>query len=120
MSGGPPDGEPDDAGFDDRARPVNRGYDGGAHRSVGSELRDAVLDLEEPLADLRSALAALDLIASGAAGIERDDMVGLRYVAKQARELADATHRRWRMVVDRVAGGLDSDEDLSPTGSPVP
>jgi hypothetical protein len=89
------------------AEPDTLPLTGGGPRPAEADLRGAVLDIEEPLANLRSALAALDLIAAGGAGIERDDMVGLRYVARQARELGDATHRRWRRVLDHVKGGPD-------------
>ena len=64
--------------------------------------RDALLDQEGTLSDLRAALAALHLIASASEGIEKDDMDGLRHVTGGARELAAALHRSWREALERV------------------
>ena len=69
-----------------------------------SACRDALLDQEGTLSDLRAALAALHLIASAGEGIEKDDMDGLRHVTGGARELAAALHRSWRDALERVGG----------------
>ena len=63
-------------------------------------LRDAVLDQEEPLTDLQAVLAALDLIASGDRGIDKDDMNGLRLLTKYARELANTLRQSWKAAVE--------------------
>ena len=68
-------------------------------------LLDALLAEEETLSDLRAALVALSLIASAAEGIEKDDLVGLRFVTRAARDLADAIHRSWQDAVRRLVKG---------------
>ena len=70
------------------------------HRQV---LRDAMLDQEERLHDLRAAIVAVSLMASALDGIEAADMTGLRFVTRTARELADALHHAWRDAVERLA-----------------
>ena len=74
-----------------------RGY-----RSSRGALRDALLDVEEVLSDLRAALTALSLISSTSGGIEEDEMSGLRYVTARAREHADDLHRSWRDAARRL------------------
>lgn len=65
-------------------------------------LRDALLDEEERLHDLRAALAALTIMASTRDGIDSEDLIGLRFVTRIARDLGDALHHAWRHAVERL------------------
>ena len=65
-----------------------------------ARLRDAMLDQEERLYDLRAALAASTVMASAPDGIEIDDMPGLWFVARDARDLSDFLHRSWRDTLE--------------------
>ena len=67
-----------------------------------TRLRDAMLDQEQNLYDLRAALAALSLIASVPDGVETDDMPGLRFVARIARDLANSLHHAWRDALEQL------------------
>ena len=77
-----------------------------------AKLRDALLDQEEDLRCLRAALAALTVMASAPDGIEADDMAGLSFVARSARELAGSLHTSWRDALDRLG------PRRSPAGAP--
>ena len=78
-------------------------------------IREAMLDQEENLSDLRAALAALPLMASTPDGIEADDMAGLLFVTRRARALAGSLHRVWRDGLERLARQKGSERD-SATG----
>ena len=72
-----------------------------------------MLDQEEPLTDLQAVLAALDLIASGNQGIEKDDMIGLRLLTRYARELADSLRQSWKASIERDEPHGEADETPS-------
>ena len=74
-----------------------RGY-----RSSRGALRDALLDVEGDLSDLRAALAALSLISSTTGGIDETEMLGLRYVTSHAVDHADRVYRAWRDAARRL------------------
>ena len=77
-----------------------------------ARLREALLDQEEDLRDLGAALSALSVIASAPDGIEADDMAGLSFVTRIARELAGSVHTSWRDALDHLG------PRRSPTGAP--
>ena len=66
-------------------------------------IREAMLDLEEDLSDLRAALTALSRMASTPDGIEADDMAGFLVVTCRARALAGSLYRAWRDGLERLA-----------------
>ena len=76
-------------------------------------IREAMLDQEEDLSDLRAALAALSLMASTPDGIEADDMPGLLFVTRRARALAGSLHRAWRDGLERLARQIGSERDTA-------
>lgn len=86
----------------DDPRPPRDGASVTRRRRSRQVLRDAMLDQEETLHDLRAAIVAVSLMVSAPDGIEAADMVGLRFVARTARELAEALHHAWRDAVERL------------------
>ena len=71
-------------------------------RTTRDILRDAMLNQEQDLYDLRAALAALTVMASAPNGIETDDMAGLYLVARSARDLAGSLHHVWRDTIEHL------------------